>query len=241
MIMAIELGSDTITWLHVLRSGSDRAFGAKEATLLRGMQPMLNRMLRILGGIDSLQRLHDSLTDTLEHLSTGVALISDDHVVCNQRAKDILAENDGLQLVDGRLVAVGDENAALQALTNSGTAGDMSIGRPSGKRAFEVSVRHLGQKRVDEAFGHGRVAVYIRDPQRRSASSAAYLRQAFDLTRAEADIATYLAKGQSLADIAEGLGITIETVRSHVKRILTKTDTSRQAELVALIANKPIN
>ena len=41
--------------------------------------------------------------------------------------------------------------------------------------------------------------------------------------------------GKSLQDIAEASGVSIGTVRSQAKAVLTKTDTHRQAELVALL------
>ena len=57
----------------------------------------------------------------------------------------------------------------------------------------------------------------------------------FGLTPAEASIAGMLANGKSTNDVAVRQGITLNTARVHVKRILAKTGTSRQAELVALI------
>lgn len=45
-----------------------------------------------------------------------------------------------------------------------------------------------------------------------------------------------LAGGAAPAEIADSLGIGIGTVRTHIKQILLKTGTSRQAEAVAIIA-----
>jgi DNA-binding CsgD family transcriptional regulator len=68
------------------------------------------------------------------------------------------------------------------------------------------------------------------------APSAALLRSLFDLTVAEARIATGLASGQSLAETAAANGVTIETARSYLRRVLEKTGCHRQGELVALMA-----
>jgi DNA-binding CsgD family transcriptional regulator len=62
--------------------------------------------------------------------------------------------------------------------------------------------------------------------------STSMLRQLHGLTYAEAEIMGRLTVGARLAEIAEQLGISVETVRTHLKAIFTKTGTSRQAELV---------
>jgi len=77
--------------------------------------------------------------------------------------------------------------------------------------------------------------VIVRDPEAATLSTTA-LRELFGFTRSEAVIARDLASGLSLDDVAERRGIGAATARSHLKRILSKTDTHRQAEAVALIA-----
>ncbi|MGB3627607.1 MAG: helix-turn-helix transcriptional regulator [Henriciella sp.] len=59
----------------------------------------------------------------------------------------------------------------------------------------------------------------------------------FGLTRAEADIASELMAGQSLADIATARGIAISTARTHLARLFSKTGTTRQPELVLALSD----
>jgi len=58
----------------------------------------------------------------------------------------------------------------------------------------------------------------------------------FNLTPAEARLAARLSSGDSIDEIAAELGITYETSRKQLKSIFQKTDTNRQAQLVALLA-----
>jgi DNA-binding CsgD family transcriptional regulator len=58
----------------------------------------------------------------------------------------------------------------------------------------------------------------------------------FDLTPAEARVARGIAMAQTPEMVAASLGISLETVRSHLKRIMHKTGTTRQAELVLLLS-----
>jgi DNA-binding CsgD family transcriptional regulator len=57
----------------------------------------------------------------------------------------------------------------------------------------------------------------------------------FDLTLSESRLAAEIASGATLDMAAENLGLTVSTVRTYLKQIFSKTDTSRQAELVRLI------
>lgn len=60
------------------------------------------------------------------------------------------------------------------------------------------------------------------------------LSDAFDLTDAETEIVRSLSDGASVADIAATRSRSVETIRSQVKAILSKTGTHSQSELVRL-------
>jgi DNA-binding CsgD family transcriptional regulator len=62
----------------------------------------------------------------------------------------------------------------------------------------------------------------------------------FDLSPAEARVAQRLVEGQNLEDIATANSLSRETVRKHVKAVLAKTGTHRQAELVGLLTGVAI-
>lgn len=64
---------------------------------------------------------------------------------------------------------------------------------------------------------------------------AAFLKCRFDLTPAEARIVLRLVAGDLLRCAANALGITYETVRTHLKAVFQKTGTCRQAELVIVV------
>jgi DNA-binding CsgD family transcriptional regulator len=58
----------------------------------------------------------------------------------------------------------------------------------------------------------------------------------FDLTPAEARVARGIAMAHTPEMVGASLGISLETARSHLKRIMQKTGTTRQAELVLLLS-----
>lgn len=66
--------------------------------------------------------------------------------------------------------------------------------------------------------------------------SPAVLTGLFDLTPAEAKLASALAAGRSIKEASQAVGVTESSGRTYLARIFGKTGTHRQAELVALLA-----
>ena len=62
------------------------------------------------------------------------------------------------------------------------------------------------------------------------------LRKLFDLTPAEARLAQRLACGDSVEEVAQALHIKMTTARTQLAAIFAKTDTRRQAKLVAILS-----
>lgn len=63
------------------------------------------------------------------------------------------------------------------------------------------------------------------------------LRSLFDLTAAEAHVARELGAGVSIEKIAESGGVSINTVRTQVRKIIEKTGGKRMPEVISLISN----
>ncbi|MEZ0221665.1 helix-turn-helix transcriptional regulator [Tardiphaga sp. 20_F10_N6_6] len=61
------------------------------------------------------------------------------------------------------------------------------------------------------------------------------LRRLFGLTAAESQLAVELARGHNLLDISRSRRLSRTTIRSHLASLFVKTQTRRQAELVALL------
>jgi DNA-binding CsgD family transcriptional regulator len=57
----------------------------------------------------------------------------------------------------------------------------------------------------------------------------------FGLTPAEARLAARLGTGETLEEVAEALQVSLGTARNQLKAIFAKTETNRQAELIALL------
>lgn len=58
----------------------------------------------------------------------------------------------------------------------------------------------------------------------------------FDLTPAEARVARALTTGETVEEIASKGGVSLSTIRTHVRGVLQKKGYHRQAEVVALLS-----
>jgi DNA-binding CsgD family transcriptional regulator len=66
-------------------------------------------------------------------------------------------------------------------------------------------------------------------------SPSLWLTGAFHLTPREVDVADLLARGADPACIARTLGISLDTVRTHLKHVYRKTNTHSQCDVVRLM------
>lgn len=88
---------------------------------------------------------------------------------------------------------------------------------------------------TDSPFSAFHAVLVIVDTHAHRALLPTTLRILFDLTPAEARLATAIANGVDLASFARRNAVSKETVRNQLKAIFEKTNTRRQPELAALL------
>ncbi|MBZ9849988.1 helix-turn-helix transcriptional regulator [Mesorhizobium sp. CA14] len=81
----------------------------------------------------------------------------------------------------------------------------------------------------------GSIIVALLDRQPRTGPNPETLRKMFGLTSAETQLALRLASGDAPLEIAERSRLSRTTIRSQLASLFAKTETRRQAELVALL------
>jgi DNA-binding CsgD family transcriptional regulator/PAS domain-containing protein len=79
------------------------------------------------------------------------------------------------------------------------------------------------------------VVLHESGPGRRADSPPNLPRQLFGLTPAESKVALALCQGDTLAQTAQRLGISVHTARGYLKAIFAKTGATRQADLMRLL------
>ncbi len=202
--------------------------------------------------ITKLQMENLALDDALNRLPLGV-IVADAFsrpIRMNRSAQAILDMDDGLSLgreglhgmCDGQPVRLRDviwRTGRVMKNKKNEASGAIALERPSGYRPLSVVVTPL--RTESRYFDKDRPAalIFISDPESHPRIDEARLSQLYGLTRAEARLAALLSRDHSLADAADELPVSQHTVRTHVKRIFSKTTTERQSGLIRLLLSGP--
>jgi DNA-binding CsgD family transcriptional regulator len=90
-------------------------------------------------------------------------------------------------------------------------------------------------KQIANAWSDGTSALILLDLDAHPEPSPRTLQCLFGLTAAETQLAVELARGHNLLDIARSRRLSRTTIRSQLGALFVKTQTRRQADLVALL------
>ena len=122
--------------------------------------------------------------------------------------------------------------------TSGGTSGHaIALPEPNGA-GYVASVLPLERgRRAKLAPFAASVGIFVQDPQKMPLMPAEAFAKLYRLSGAELRVLLRLAQGGGATEAAETLGIGESTVRTHLRRLFSKTGTSRQAELLQLLQN----
>jgi DNA-binding CsgD family transcriptional regulator/PAS domain-containing protein len=194
-----------------------------DAELARdGLLQALARMSIGLFGLDSLGRI--TLDNAAGRALLGRGLVSENQRLL-PRSRTARTKFDGaLEAVTGDLAASGPETLIVRD-DDGGDRLVLHFLPVSGPDAF-----------TDAFLARTRVLALVVPVGRTETIDPTLLRDLMGLTLNEARVAALVAGGLAPRAVAGRLGITEGTTRTVLKRVFSKTGTSRQSELVALLA-----
>jgi DNA-binding CsgD family transcriptional regulator len=169
-------------------------------------------------------------------------------VYMNAAAKRQTRTGNSIRIVNNRISPI--DAAARAALSKAIDAAsrddvDMEMGEHSlaipdidgvGYVATVLPVER-GQRRGVVAPLAASVAVFTKDPAQAPLMPGEAFARLYKLTGGELRVLLALAQGLGAKEAADMLGISEPTVRSHLQRMFSKTDTPRQADLLRLLQN----
>jgi DNA-binding CsgD family transcriptional regulator len=218
--------------------------------------PHLRRSLQLRRRLSAASAQGKVVLDLLDGLGQGVMMIDSGGCIVwqNAWADRLLRQQDGLFTADGELRTLSSPaNAELQRLVGSaigrperpevGAGCTMTVPRPSMKRAYQLLVTSLPvapETAIDGGELHAgpAAAIFIMDMEATSVPPVEQLRRLYDLTPAEARLATALGSGKSVKAYAEEAKLSIHYVRWLLKQVEAKTDTRRITDLIQLLAKQ---
>lgn len=226
--------------------------GLVDAPMRRRMRlvvPHVRRAVLIGRVIEQGDARAAKLGDTLDGLSAGLFLV-------DAQGRIVHANAAGTALLEAA-VAVAQRRQRLVPLDRGAAAslaevlamaamGDEAVGTRGISIPIEAAdgehfVAHVlpltsGARRSTGASYHAVAAVFVQRATLTAPEAPEVLARTFGLTVSELRVLVAIVEAGGVAETARQLGIAETTVKTHLHRVFAKTGTSRQAELVKLLA-----
>jgi DNA-binding CsgD family transcriptional regulator len=219
-----------------------RVFSNDNLRWMRLIAPHLDRALRLQLRLNLTDIRADMLSGALDCLAHGVVLVDQSGLPIwhNTRAEEIVNRSDALRLSSSGLVGrrPSDTRSLRELIKEAVLAerqGLLAINRNDGRPLLLTAIPLKPTGGVDFVSDPARGVVFISDPEWTDSPSVESLRRGFNLTYREAQVAMAIAEGHGLQAAADTMGVALTTARSQLQQVFSKTSTSHQAELAALV------
>ncbi len=253
----VEKKHDRSVNVTVCRPEGMGEYCADELGLLQRLMPHLQAGFALHRRLYRMQALSQAATGALEQIPFGVVLL--DHrgntLFANQRAETMVAAGRLLRLRDGAPVRCSrpSDDARLQSLV----AGATRAGQPepdskaaaapggtlrlSGLDGQEMQLFVAPLPSWSTPFGVRTAAVvFMSDPAAAMADSMSLmLRSLYAMTPAESRLTEALVNGSTPQEYAQARDLSMNTVRTQIKRAAAKAGVSRQSDLVRAVLTGP--
>lgn len=231
------------THLTLFRPVGVDDFSPEDEYWLKQFSPHLQRALRIRQQMLQQQEQQALREAALNHINQAMLLLDDQGRVlfANQLAESIFREGFGPLVVNHRLTAASPDDAAR--LKESITRVALNLGDTvrledrARKRHWVLTFSPL--RRMHTGMPSARVLVLITAPERSLTDGLPLFAQTYRLTPAETRVMHGLLEQNSTQATAELLSISMNTLRTHLKNLFSKTRTGNQKELVQFFLSHP--
>ena len=234
-LLAIRDGA-TFGGLTVITHDDRGPITDEEAAGFELVAPHVRRAIEISNVLGAQRLAAETYRAALDELEAAVLILDAGGRLsfANPAAEALLARGRALRLAGGKLRGATEatEQVLRRALAAQGGF-EALLGEPDGQEhlLFAVSL----DPALEGPFSlDGRSTLLIlRAPRAESLNPVAIAGRVFGLTRAQMQVLTFLAQGHPPEAIADIIGVSVSTVRTHLAELFRRTDTARQAELLA--------
>jgi len=241
-----------LTEVFVQRAPHQPPFTRPEMEQLNLLMPHLQRAIQMRQRFADLQLGQNFLAGGLDVLAMPTLLFNEYNLVVhhNRSAATLLAQGDTLHIDNGHLqtpdpaltrkLSLEIGNAVRASRGDGGDGGELQsvvLLPRSGRMPLMLMIAPL--QLTDNPPGQGAALLFAFDPETTPSITVDRVRGLFLLSEAEAELAVALCGGKTLDEVASERGTSINTIKSQLKNIFSKTGTKRQTELVSLLLASP--
>jgi len=247
--VVLDKSVTSYAYLSIIRAESAGMVDDEMRRRMSLIAPHVRRAVLIGRVIDLKTTEAATLADTLDGLSAAMFLVDAVGRVIHANAAGhaVLGADDYLRAAGGRLIA-GDPHAnkVLREVFATAGEGDAAVGVkgiavPLVARGGERHVAHVlpltsGARRRARAAYAAVAALFVHKASLDTPSPPEVIARSYSLTPTELRILLAVVEVGGVPEVAEALGVSSETIKTHLGRVYAKTGTHRQADLVKLVA-----
>jgi len=255
-----DMGNNCFAVLCLYRSAERGIFTAQEKKNFDHLVPALKNAGQLWVHVQNMCHSNAMSFSAIDNLSLGLAVVGTGGIVrfSNRVMDRILGAGQGITLRHGRLQL--DDQTAQQKLNKAIEEAYQSIllkrkpaiadaiipardkqDRPLSLLVSRIQRNSSSSKNMLEMSPAGPVAaVYVNYLEERRGPRHDAISKLYGLTPAETRLVRSLLNGDRLHDHAERCGISLHTVKAHLKQIFLKTGHTRQGDLVRDILFNPV-
>ena len=240
--------ADIVHYAVVLRGPEQPAFDAGDrslfASILRHLTISFGNHQRLV----TEHRENVALRSVMDRMESAILVVDENArvLLANTSFTELLESCDGLDLRGGRIAAASraEDRALRETIAEvaydapCASAKTVTVSSPGEPYPVAITIFPARDETFEGVDERDRCAVLVaKDPHHRHiGSEGCAFANLFGLTAAQGRVAALILAGESLSDASQVLGISDNTVRSHLKQIYLKTETHSQIELVRLHA-----
>lgn len=241
-----------MTRSSMLSIRTDATYGMADKEMRRRLAMLVPHVLRavsvgrLFARKDAVQA---ALTETLDHVEAAVFLVGADGTIAfaNDKAKQLLHEGLAVRLHDNRLLASSPEatlvlnDTFVAAANGDASVGVRGVAVPLAGDAEGPWFAHVLPLTSGRRQGVGQAnaavaAVFVRKTAPNAPPPLEVLAKLYKLTAGEVRVLDAVLKVTGIKAMAEMLGLSQATVKTHLHHVFRKTGTERQSDLVKLVA-----
>jgi DNA-binding CsgD family transcriptional regulator/PAS domain-containing protein len=211
--------------------------------------PHIRRAVLIGRLIDLKTAEHAKFSDTIDGMNAAICLVNADGRIVHANAAfhTLAAAGDAVSSTNGRLATHDNAiNRSLRDIFTGASGGDKGVGvqgiampliSGDGTRyLLHVLPLTSGVRRLAGKSSAAVAALFIRKAELEPLPPPEVIAGTFKLTPTELRVLLAMVETSGVAGAAASLGITENTVKTHVSRLFEKMRVNRQADLVKIVA-----
>jgi DNA-binding CsgD family transcriptional regulator len=233
-----------VCMISICGSHRRKAFERPEVRLLEALMPQLRTALVLQDRLGMMEQRLQRVEAAFNSVPDAAILVDGKAIVlaANDAAHRMLAERDGLYIEQDRL-RIRDrtrESSFAQILNGIALAKEFNletspgralrVARPSGAPDWLIQIIPVERKMA------GAAVLFLTSAAMPDAPAESDLADLYDLSPMQRQGALRLFPGSTPDEIGEGLRITRNTLKTHLRRLYLKLGISRQSDLMALFS-----